>query len=331
MQHLAPRHVLALLITTAPALTQSVLYSTDFSSGEGWTLVTTHNSPGPFTPRWSIDALPYQPGGAWSLPPYTSAPSSLNFNSNDFGLPNTGVWSGHATSPTIDLSAADGDITLQFQYGFIHEINCQWDAFEVEVLSAASGAVLHSTCLSATWYASGVWRSFELPLERAWGEIHVRFLHDSIDHWNLNEQGSFVDDLRVVAECGASLHCTGAPQSTGAPGAAISALGSTSISARDLRLVGAGFPTHTFAWAFAGPDVATIPIGIGVRCIGVGTSRRLALAPTRDQGAPQWALDLGAAPLAQLAVAGSPLYVQTIYRDGPNINLSDALRLAICP
>jgi hypothetical protein len=30
-------------------------------------------------------------------------------------------------------------------------------------------------------------------------------------------------------------------------------------------------------------------------------------------------------------MAGQPLYLQTIYRDGPPVNFSDAVRLSICP
>jgi hypothetical protein len=146
------------------------------------------------------------------------------------------------------------------------------------------------------------------------------------------ETGSWVDDMVIEGVvCQVSTECVGESLSTGAPGAALAAHGTTSLAARDLVIEGAGFPTHTFAAAFAGPDAATFPIGIGVRCIGAGTSVRLAVAPTRDLGAPFWNVDLGAPPLAQMAVVGQPLYFQTIFRDGPTVNLSDALRFEVCP
>jgi hypothetical protein len=161
------------------------------------------------------------------------------------------------------------------------------------VIDAADPLIVHfEECLSL--FPSVLhWRELEVPLDRAWGAVRVRFLHDTIDFWNQGEQGSFVDDLRFVEECGWSVHCEGEPQIGGASGADLRVDGSTSIAAGDLRLVGAGFPLHTFATAFGGPDPAVIPLFNGVRCVGVGTSVRLGVAPTRDLGTPLWNLDLG--------------------------------------
>lgn len=312
---------LSLSLLAAPTQAQTVLYETDFTTDAGWTFSQSSVS----GPRWAVDALP-----AAQIVPYTSAPSSLNFNHDVQGLP-WGLWSGSATSPEIDLGVATGTPRLQFQYAYHHEWDCQWDAFSVIVLDAVTAQPRYVECLSLTQHAFLVWRTFDLPLDPQWGRVRVRFYHDTIDDWNFNEQGSFVDDLRVVDGCGASLHCAGLPQTSGAPGAGLVAEGSTSIAARDLRLVGEGFPLHTFAAAFAGPDPGVIPFGAGVRCVGVGTSTRLGIAPTRDQGRPVWTLDLGAPPLVQMAVIGQPLYVQTIYRDGGSVNFSAALRILVCP
>ncbi|MEZ6018044.1 MAG: hypothetical protein R3F49_23265 [Planctomycetota bacterium] len=325
MPNLSLPAALAALALAAPGAAQNVLYSTDFSDAQGWTLVNSAPS-GSSGAAWGVDALP-----ATTIVPYTSAPASLNFNHNVLGLP-WGVWSGTATSPVIDLSAGIAPARLQFNYGFVHEVDCQWDAFSVQVIDAVDPFLVHfADCLSMDSFALSQWRQYDLPLNRAWGQVRVRFVHDTIDDWNFGEQGSFVDDVMVVEDCGATVHCEGLPQSTGAPGADLAAVGSASISTNDLRLIGSGFPLHTFAAAFAGPDSATIPIGAGVRCIGVGSSVRLAVAPTRDQGAPLWSLDLQGFPLLQLAVAGQPLYVQTIFRDGATFNLSDALRIDLCP
>jgi hypothetical protein len=118
------------------------------------------------------------------------------------------------------------------------------------------------------------------------------------------------------------------PSTFGRPAARTTA---RATSAGELRLVGAGFPLHTFAPAFGGPDPAVIPLFNRVRCVGVGNSVRLGVAPTRDQGTPLWSIDLDGPLLAPLAVVGQPLYLQTIYRDGASVNLSDAVRLVICP
>jgi hypothetical protein len=308
-----------------PAAAQNVLYSTEFDDAAGWSLVDTSYSP-PAGIVWDVDALPATP-----MIPFVSPPHSLNFNHPQLGLPAGGIWRGHATSPAITLSGTSGPLRLRFQYAYHHEPFCQWDAFTVQVVDAAQPSVVRfEECLSLSPPLQH-WPEFEVPLDRAWGAVRVRFVHDTIDSWNHGEQGSFVDDLRIIEECGWSVHCEGEPQVGGAAGADLRVEGSTSIAAGDLRLVGAGFPLQTFATAFGGPQPAVIPLFNGVRCVGVGTSVRLGVAPTRDQGTPLWNLDLGAWPLATIAMAGQPLYLQTIYRDGPTVNFSDAVRIVVCP
>ena len=317
---------LAAVALVTPAAAQHSLYSTDFDDSVGWTFVNTSAWPNA-TVVWDVDASPGTP-----MAPFVSPPSSLNFNDDQQGLTAGGTWRGHAESPTIDLAGTSGALRLTFHYAFHHEVDCQWDAFSVQVVDATNPTIVHfEECLSRTAHALLVWREHEVALDRAWGAVRVRFLHDTIDSWNLNEQGSFVDDLRVIEDCGWSVSCEGSPQVGGAPGADLRVEGSTSISAGDLRVVGAGFPLHTFATAFGGPEPAVIPLFNGVRCVGVGTSVRLGVAPTRDQGTPLWSIDLDGPVLAPLAVIGQPLYLQTIYRDGATINFSDALRLLICP
>lgn len=314
------------LVLVCPAAAQNVLYSTEFDDAAGWSLVDTSYSP-PAGIVWDVDALPATP-----MIPFVSPPHSLNFNHPQLGLPAGGIWRGHATSPAITLSGTSGPLRLRFQYAYHHEPFCQWDAFTVQVVDAAQPSVVRfEECLSFDTLGYRTWREHEIVLERAWGNVRVRFLHDTIDSWNLSEQGSFVDDLRVLELCNWVVLCQGAPQLGGAPGADLAVEGTSSIAAGDLRLVGAHFPPHTYATAFAGPDFAWIPLFHGVRCVGTSNSVRLDVAPTRDQGTPLWNLDLAAWPLAAVAMAGQPLYLQTIYRDGAGVNFSDAVRIVVCP
>lgn len=310
------------LAASAPA--QVTLYATDFDTIDGWTITSgcTNNNN---NVRWDARHFPAHYGV-----PAPSPARALGYTGIQGWWPSS-HWCGEALSPPIDLTAL-GWARLEFQYFWDHESGCDWDAFGVDVRSAATGAVLFTECLSATGVGGLAWAAGSVPLDPAWGVVQVVFTQDTIDTWNGWETGCWVDDMAVIGlDCSPTTQCVGAPQMSGAPGAALRAEGSTSLLANDLRIVGAGFPLHTFAAAFAGPDSATIPVGNGVRCVGAGTSARLAVAPTRDQGTPLWSLDLGAAPLAQMAVVGQPLYVQTIYRDGAAMNLSDALRVPICP
>lgn len=317
----APLALCALFAATAvaPAQAQSVLYETEFSSTGLWTLEVDHpwgnqsNSP-----DWKVDALPAPAAFA----PYRSAPSSLNFNHDEFGI-DWGWWAGVATSPDIDLSVSLGTPSLEFWYAFQHERLCDWDAFTVSVRDAATGEVHYSECLSATDRGYQEWVEFELELDRSWGTIRIEFHHDTLDDWNFQDPGSFVDDLRIIDPRGDTLHCEGQPLFDGSDPARLSMRLAGPDPFGPVLLEGSGFPANGFALAFAGPDPGMIPIGHGLRCIGGGSSVRLSLAPTRDTGTPVWTLDAGVGNFTQMAMLDVPIYVQTIFRDGPSINLSD--------
>ncbi|QDV05112.1 hypothetical protein Poly30_06070 [Planctomycetes bacterium Poly30] len=307
------------------AVAQSTLYETDFSSADGWTFEQSHPwGNQTFSPEWNVDALPASPAFA----PFHSEPTSLNFNHNELGL-EWGEWAGSARSPEIDLAESLGTPRLHFWYAYDHETFCQWDAFSVQVLDAGTEQILFQECLSATDLGLRNWVEYDLALDRSWGTVRIRFVHDTLDDWNFNEAGSYVDDLHFIDPRGASLHCEGQPLFNGAGPARLSMALIGQDPEGPVLLRGTGFPANGFAFAFAGPDPGVIPIGHGIRCIGVGTSVRVSLAPTRDLGTPVWSLDPNAGNFAQMAMLDVPIYVQTIFRDGPTINLSDAL--VFCP
>lgn len=98
-----------------------------------------------------------------------------------------------------------------------------------------------------------------------------------------------------------------------------------------MRIEGSGFVPHTFASGFIGPETAILPAGNGTRCIaGGGTSRRLDVAPTRQNGTPVWNLSPTSPAYGAMIQAGQPVFVQTYYRDGGSFNFSEALRVDIC-
>lgn len=315
--------VLAGAALLAPLGAQSTLYATNFDAGQDWTL-----TPG----CWGAFV-------GWQVRPFFStygvpAPSparALGFIHPSGAWPN-GHWCGEASSPAIDLSGAVRP-ELGFEYFWDHEGGCEWDAFGFEVRSEATGAVLHDECLSFTLnHGYMAWAERRLALEPAWGVVRIVFTQDTIDGWNGWESGCWVDDVIVEdLGCDVTIECVGTAQASGAPGPTLGLAGPLSVAANSVRLQGAGFPLHTFAAAFVGGAPATLPFSNGVRCISPVGSSRLSVAPTRDQGRPDWALDLAGAPLSAFALVGSPFYLQTIYRDGQGVNFSDALRVFVCP
>ncbi|MEM9379288.1 MAG: hypothetical protein AAGB93_05000 [Planctomycetota bacterium] len=311
----------ALALTAAlasPAFAQADLYATDFSSDEGWSFSVAHSTAMFGAPWWAVDGLPADPDI------YRSAPSSLNFNHDEHGLI-LGSWDGTARSPVVDLGEALGDLQLSFWYKLYGEGGCNvWVVSEVRVVDASTGAVRHASCFSdlGSW---GEWFEVTAPLDRSWGRVRIELRYVSSDAWNAGQLGLLIDDLHVTDLSGASVECEGQSLTDGSPGATLELAGSASIGSGALTLTGAGFPAHSFASAFVGTGPATLPIGAGVRCISPVGSQRLWIAPTRATGTPRWTLELGAAPLSQIATAGLPLYVQAIFRDGPTVNFSSTL------
>ena len=85
---------------------QTVIYATDLSDAQGWTL--TSSIP-PVV--WAVDATPATVVGAAS---WRSAPYSLNYNDGVNYVTGASANQGTATSPWIDLSMASGNVTFGF-------------------------------------------------------------------------------------------------------------------------------------------------------------------------------------------------------------------------
>jgi len=152
-------------------------------------------------------------------------------------------------------------------------------------------------------------------------------------------QAAVAFDL-AVCECGTTTYCTTTPNSAG-PGALISASGSTSTAANDLVLQVSGAVPGTFGIFFYGPEVALLPLGNGLRCVGVGTTGLFRLQPPQvadGLGQAARALDLTAFPAnggPGEVLPGSRWNFQYWYRDATmppaGFNVSDALQAVFCP
>ena len=287
---------------------------------------------------------PFEPGAPWSLSNLAVIdgqlpPSVSGRVSGDTALALLdSTWHASsvifvtATSPPIDLTGSL-EPQLTFWTAFQHEGGCQWDANVLTITREADGSIVHTECLSSTEPDTRErWAQVRRDLDPAWGVVRLTFSYDPIDGWNFNDWGYVVDDIRITdGRCGASTLCVPLPMADQSPGPTLAATGELSTTSTDMRIVGSGFVPHTFAAGFIGPETAILPIGMGTRCIaGNGTSRRLPVAPTRDNGTPIWTLDPADPVYGMLMQAGQPFFVQSMYRDGASVNFSEGLRIDLC-
>jgi len=126
-------------------------------------------------------------------------------------------------------------------------------------------------------------------------------------------------------------YCTSAPNSTGYP-ATMAAVGSTSISANDLALVGFPVPTTQSGVFYYGPAAAQVPFGNGTRCVSGPNLNRLDVEVSSSEGVIAHDLDLTDPPTAAgLITLGSTWYFQCWFRDpaggGVGFDLSDGMAL----
>lgn len=138
--------------------------------------------------------------------------------------------------------------------------------------------------------------------------------------------------------CVATSYCSVAPNSVGA-GARLSALGSTSVGANELRLRATGCTPSQHGLFFYGPNATQVPFGDGFLCVSGGAHRLNPPSAASSQGELERALDFGAPPMARgpgAVLPGSTWRFQLWYRDptgpgGTGFNLSDALAIRFCP
>ncbi len=131
-------------------------------------------------------------------------------------------------------------------------------------------------------------------------------------------------------------YCEGLPNSEGA-GAQLSAIGSPSIAADELRLVVQRVPPGTAGIAFYGPSRTSVPLGNGLLCVGGSLSRLPIPGLANAVTAMILPLDFTSAPLGSgpsTVTAGSTWGIQVWYRDvgtGAGTNTTNALEITFCP
>ncbi len=312
----------------SPALSLSLVAAL---AGSAVGQITLHHEPfDDSSTSWTLDqgdveitaALPSQivghPSGGAALRLYD--PSLTTYSAGSTG----------AVSPPVNLSDAD-DPWLTFWMTWAHELDCGWDQSVLSIHSASTGQVLHQECLSTNDSPTrGRWSLVERELDPGWGVVRIRLSFETFD-FNYPAQWIIYDELRVFdAADGTTSICAPLPRADGAAGPRLSSTGDVTSASSDLRIHGSGFVPFTFSAGFIGPATAILPAGRGLRCIaGGGTSRRLAVAPTRAAGTPVWSLDPNEPSYGWMFGPGASVFVQTYYRDGGSFNFSEALRLKV--
>ena len=343
---------IALCLLATASAAQTTLYSTDFTTLDGWT-VTTGCLP---TYAWAADATPaFHPGG-----PFVSAPASLNFNDGiNIGGDGAGrgaVTCGWVKSGVIDLSLATGVPRLRYLVSVDTENDCLWDLLELRILAEPGGAVLYVDQCVAGGTSAGSWHAFDIRLERSWGPVRIEFGFETGDQWLNDGTGPFIDDLEVVditpppytPKClgdGSGTPCpcgntgaagAGCANSTG-QGALLLPIGSVSVAAGDLELTATHLRPFHFGTYLQGNNSLNggngVAFGDGLRCAG-GSVVRLQQVMAQADGSSFTTIDIatkgGVSP-------GDTRTYQLWYRDpffspcGTNFNLTNGVELTWVP
>ncbi len=166
----------------------------NFDSGlDGWTVENSDPLVG-----WNADGSPLELGEGES---HVSAPFSLNYNNGVDIFTGKGANKGTAVSPLVDLLSLD-DPNLTFWCNFDSEDALDYDLRWVQVYSPSSGTfhvkkTLHTTGNKGECSNQGIWHTHQIPLEKEWGVIEVRFIFDTVDEDKNTGKGWFLDDVEI--------------------------------------------------------------------------------------------------------------------------------------
>lgn len=149
------------------------------------------------------------------------------------------------------------------------------------------------------------------------------------------ETSTDLDDNGIPDECQCLMetYCPPAPNSAASAGAQISATGSTSISAKNLKIQLARAPKSKLAMLLAGPPAARVPFHDGWLCLGLPV---LKFPPkwTNANGSLTYPFDF-ASPPADALLPFEDLGFQFWFRDPDaglaGANLSEGLHAILCP
>ena len=207
--------------------------------------------------------------------------------------------------------------------GFDAVDNTIW--FTREFVLSGNGSVLTVTGVPSS--AGGTFLTVDVPANAQSGDLLVR----NQENGGAGISNAWPYDLNG---CPApSLACAGEPNSVSALGASLAFMGSQSLAADAASLAASDLPSNTPFLPILGMQPASIPLGMGVLCIGSPITRLdPGFANAGGQGAI--AFDLPAPAPGTTIQAGETWLFQVWYRDTvggtSTSNLSNAIAVPFC-
>jgi len=332
--------IMACVAVDLGARAQVVLYSTDFPDDQGWVFQALNSNA-----WWAVDDTP---GICFGGPSNLSAPFSLNFNNGSCigGAGCGGTSFGIATSPAIDLGAANGSVVL----GFWCNYHCESSAFcdgkdrrSISVLNSV-GLVAEYCFTAASCGPVGQPHFHSLQLAPSWGVIHLKFYLDTSD-WMFNDgAGWFIDDLSVIGECASTApYCTPKLNSLGcSPTIFTTGTPSLSGSGQAFRIWAGGVLNQKVGLMLWSRSPASTPLGGGTLCVGAPITRTAAQS-SGGSSLPAMECDgfysfqFSPAMMSQAGLlVGDDVYSQYWSRDNgfappDNVGLTAGVHWKVCP
>ncbi|RKY16072.1 MAG: hypothetical protein DRQ55_18770 [Planctomycetota bacterium] len=142
----------------------------------------------------------------------------------------------------------------------------------------------------------------------------------SVNVGNANQRSPAI--VRFAVDPPTTRFCSASPNSSGAP-ARVVEVGCAHASS--VRLLGVSLPSLTIVIPLLGTSRASLPVGSGTLCIGDPSRRGLGIASS------QGLFDLTIDPTAWGFEVGDVVITQFWFRDGPGMNLSDAIAFELVP
>ena len=166
------------------------LFSNDFDSGS-LKDIQISNGTGSATQGWQL----------WSAASMTkTAPGALYYGDPSMGNYNFGATKGTATLPTVNLPATTPS-HLEF-WLYMDTEGGTYDDLAVQ-FSIDGGAASQAWLKSANGYNPGAWAQIKLDLTSYEGkDLKVIFSFDTKDSIGNSGKGVFIDDLKILTNCG---------------------------------------------------------------------------------------------------------------------------------
>jgi hypothetical protein len=329
--------VLLIAACTVPVLCvrgQTVIYSTDFSDAQGWSLTATKP---PVV--WAADDTPASVLGS---PSWRSAPYSLNYNDGVNYNSGMNANQGTATSPVIDLSAVGGSVTLGFWCNWSTEGGpCSFDWRIVQIFGSTTGGGCYTFNECGP---PGQWHHHSETISASGTSIQVQFFFDTGDNTQNFYEGWFIDDLEVVTDClvGVS-YCVPKLNSQGCfPTIYTTGTPSMSGTGSAFRIWADDVLNQKVGMLIWGRAPAATPFAGGILCIAPPVTRT---AAQNSGGTALPAIDCSGAYVLQFTpammsqaglVQGDDVYSQYWSRDNgfpppDNVGLTAGVHWSVCP